>query len=159
MLSRRGFLALAAAAMVPRRALGDVPSNGAPQDCEVRDITVEGDAALGRRFTLLVPKHLAKDDRVPLLVLLHGLGETGDERMGAFAWIERYGLGTAYDRLRRAPIARTSRRGEWTDARLTEVNAALATRPFGGLAIACPFTPNVNKAKNPAAALDGYTQW
>jgi enterochelin esterase-like enzyme len=123
------------------------------------DVAVEGDRALGRRFTLLIPRHLAPGQRVPLLVLLHGLGETGDERMGAFAWIERYGLGTAYDRLRRAPIARTSKRGEWTSARLAEVNAELAAQPFRGLCIACPFTPNVNKQPNPAAALDGYARW
>lgn len=149
----------AAAAGVSRSAWADVPKQGIPQDLEVRDIAVEGDRALGRRFTLLVPKHLAKGESVPLLVALHGLGETGDERMGAFAWIELYGLGTSYDRLRRAPIVRSSKRSDWTDARLAEVNASLAARPFRGLAIACPFTPNVNRAANPAAALDGYTRW
>jgi enterochelin esterase-like enzyme len=125
----------------------------------VRDLHVPGDRALGRRFTLLVPKHLAPGERVPLLVLLHGLGETGDERMGAFAWLERYGLGSAYERLRRPPLARASRRKDWTDARLAEVNAALAARPFRGLAVACPFTPNVHRAPNPSAALDGYARW
>jgi predicted esterase len=96
---------------------------------------------------------------VPLLVLLHGLGETGDEQMGARAWLDRYGLGTAYDRLRRPPIARTSKRGDWTDARLAEVNGMLAKQPFRGLVLACPYTPNVGKAPSPAAALDGYARW
>ncbi len=162
MLSRRGFLGAVGGALATlgaRRALGELPRGGVPVDLEVRDYAVEGDAALGRRFTLLVPKHLAAGERVPLLVLLHGLGETGDERAGAFAWIERYGLGTSYDRLRRAPLARTSRRRDWTDARLAEVNALLAARPFRGLAIACPYTPNVARAARPAAALDGYARW
>jgi enterochelin esterase-like enzyme len=164
MLSRRRMLAASAAGLVSaalpyRHARADAPKNGAPETCEVRDIAVEGDRALGRRFTLLVPKHLAAGEKVPLLVLLHGLGETGDERMGAFAWIERYGLGTAYDRLRRAPLVRASKRADWSDARLAEVNAQLAAQPFRGLAIACPYSPNVNKQPNPAAAIDGYTRW
>ncbi|MCC6553829.1 MAG: hypothetical protein IT372_12515 [Polyangiaceae bacterium] len=164
MLSRRRFLAglsgAAAAALAPGRALADAAA--APplsQDLTVRDLQVAGDRALGRRFTLCIPRHLAAGERVPLVVLLHGLGETGDERLGAHAWLERYGLGRAYDRLRRAPIARTSRRADWTDARLAEVNAALAAQPFRGLAIACPVTPNVHRAPNPAAALEGYARW
>jgi hypothetical protein len=161
MLSRRRLLSglAAAAALGPGRALADPAAPAPPQDLEVRDLSVAGDRALGRRFTLLVPKHLAPGERVPLLVLLHGLGETGDERLGAYAWLERYGLGAAYDRLRRPPIARTSRRGEWTDGRLAEVNAALAAQPFRGLAIACPVTPNIYKARDQAAALDGYARW
>lgn len=159
-LPRRDFLALCAAALAPRPALADggAPPPG-PADVEVRDLKVPGDRALGRRLTLIVPKHLAPGERVPLLVALHGLGETGDERLGAFAWIERYGLLTSYERLRRPPLARTSKRPDWTDARLAEVNAALSARPFRGLCVACPFTPNVHKAANPSAALDGYARW
>ncbi|AKT42776.1 uncharacterized protein CMC5_070030 [Chondromyces crocatus] len=130
-----------------------------PQDLEVRDLAVAGDRALGRRFTLFVPKSLKPEEKVPLLVLLHGKGETGDERMGAWAWVERYGLGTAYDRLRRAPIARTSKRGDWTEGRLAEVNAHLAAKAFQGLVIACPYTPDVHRTSNPAASLDGYAKW
>ncbi|WP_437874343.1 hypothetical protein [Sorangium sp. So ce513] len=176
LLHRRPFLALCAAALAPRAALADpagaaaaagaagaAPPSPAPPAAppafEVRDLQVPGERALGRRFTLLVPKHLAPGERVPLLVLLHGLGETGDERLGAFAWLERYGLGSSYERLRRPPLSRTARRKDWTDARLAEVNAALAAQPFRGLAVACPFTPNVHRAPNPSAALDGYARW
>jgi enterochelin esterase-like enzyme len=165
-LPRRTFLlGLAAASAnaaipLPSRSALAAQAPSAPLDLDVRDITVEGDSALGRRFVLLVPKHLAKGERVPLLVLLHGLGETGDERMGAYAWLERYGLGTAYDRLRRPPIKRTSKRADWSDARVSEINALLASRPFKGMAIACPYTPNVAKSpRGPTAALDAYARW
>jgi enterochelin esterase-like enzyme len=124
------------------------------RDLVVREITLDSPRGTTRRFTLFLPTHLGPNERVPLLVLLHGLAETADARMGAYAWLERYGLGTAYDRLRRPPIERTSRRGDWTDARLAEINADLLVRPFRGMAICCPFIPNVYKSANPSTELD-----
>ena len=69
--------------------------------------------------------------------------------------MEKYGLGGAWQRLKRAPIERTGKRGEWTDARLAEVNAELEVRPFRGLALACPFMPNPGGP----ADLDAYARW
>jgi len=127
---------------------------------ELRDLKVAGDRRIGRRFTLLLPKHVGSAP-VPLLVLLHGLGETHDQRLGAYAWVERYGLGSSYDRLREPPIERVSRKAiHWQNARLAEVNRLLVDQPFRGMAIACPYTPNVYKA--PAgrkATLDAYADW
>lgn len=156
--SRRAFLGTLAGALTlgAPRARAAPP---APRDLAILDLTVEGPRDFGRRFTLFVPNHLARDERVPLLVLLHGLGETGDPRTGAWAWQERYGLGEAYDRLRRPPIARTSRRLDLPDARVAELNAALAARPFRGMVIACPYTPNLPRAANPPASFDAYAAW
>lgn len=109
----------------------------------------------GRRAVVVVPRYLQPGQRIPLTVFLHGLGETTDERMGAYAWVARYGLSKSWQRLKNAPIARTSTRGEWTDARLEEVNADLAARPFRGMAMVCPFMPN---PRSPAD-LDGYARW
>lgn len=128
-------------------------SGGSTEDTtnlRVLDLT-EG----GRRFVLIVPKYLQPDQRLPLVVLLHGLGETSDERLGAYAWLEKYGLGSAWQRMKRAPVARTSTRGEWTDARLAEVNAELAARPFRGMVMVCPFMPKPSGA----ASLDAYARW
>jgi hypothetical protein len=161
-VSRRSFLAGAGAVLASARlghAQGHAPGSGPPQDLRVLDLALEGDPDLGRRVALFVPKHLKAGERVPLLVLLHGLGETGDQRMGAFAWVERYGLGSAYDRLRRPPVERTSKRADFTDARLAEINAGLAARPFRGFAVACPYTPNVQKHANPTRSLDRYADW
>lgn len=175
LLPRRRFLLAAAAspfaaavAATPLTARADSPSPSlSPKtatlptstDLEFRDITVPGDKGLANRFLLCVPRHLKPGEKVPLVVLLHGLGETGDPRTGAFAWVERYGLATAYERLRRAPIARTSKRRDWTDPRLAEVNASLAKSPFTGLCLVCPVTPNVAKLPSPTAALDRYASW
>jgi enterochelin esterase-like enzyme len=133
-ISRRAFVRLgvgaSAASLVARRAAADVDVHWRPRDLDVREIVVDGEVS--RRFVLGVPRHLEAGERVPLLVLLHGLGETGDERTGAWAWFERYGLGTSYDRLR-------------------------ASTPFRGLVLACPYMPNLPIA-NPAA-LDAYARW
>lgn len=128
-------------------------------DLELVDVQVPGDRALGRRFLLCLPKHLQPGEKVPLVVLLHGLGETGDERTGVYAWVERYGLLSAYERLRRLPIVRSSKREDWTEARLAEVNADLAQKAFRGLCLVCPFTPNIHKTSSPAASLDTYANW
>jgi hypothetical protein len=132
----------------------------APPDLTVLDLEVAGDKKLATRFTLFVPNHLAKDERVPLLVLLHGLGETWDTGIGVYAWVERYGLGTAYARLRRPPLARAWRSGNlFADARLAELNTALRAQPFRGMAIACPFTPNIARQPDPDGALAAYATW
>jgi enterochelin esterase-like enzyme len=151
MLGRRAFLGLLAAGAVSRSARPDGPF---ALDFDVRDLR-----EAGRRFTLCVPRALAPGERAPLLVLLHGLAETVDEQLGTYAWLDKYGLGGAYDRLRRPPITRVSRRPDWTDARLAEVNADLAAHPFRPIILACPFTPNVNKATNVALALDDFARW
>lgn len=101
------------------------------------------------------PKYLEPGRRLPLVVFLHGLGETTNERAGAYAWFERYGLGSAWQRMKRAPLERTSTRGEWTDARLAEVNAELEARPFRGFVMACPFMPNPGGP----AEVDAYARW
>jgi pimeloyl-ACP methyl ester carboxylesterase len=109
----------------------------------------------GRQFTLLTPRYQDADRPLPLAVFLHGLGETSNERLGAYAWIEKYGLGSAWQRLKRAPLERTSKRGEWTDERLAEVNRAVELRPFRGFAMACPFMPN---PRSPTDIAD-YARW
>lgn len=130
MISRRSLLALGAVCALPRRADADVDPGWRPHGLDVREVRVEG--AQSRRFVLGVPTHLAAAERAPLLVLLHGLGETGDERMGAWAWFERYGLGTSYDRL-------------------------LARGAMRGLVLACPYMPNLPIGD--PSAFDAYARW
>lgn len=136
-MGRRAVLAGAGAAWAAwagahgaRTARADVDPDWRPRDLDVREVRVEG--AQSRLFTLAVPRHLEAHERVPLAILLHGLGETGDERMGAWAWLERYGLGTSYDRLRAAGTMR-------------------------GLVLACPYMPDL-PIGNPQA-FDAYARW
>lgn len=102
----------------------------------------------------MLPPDVRPDRPLELLVALHGRGEAHDPALGARAWVDRYGLASALDRLLAPPIAPIARRPDWAPERLSEVNASLAARAFRGLAIACPYTPDVARAANPASARD-----
>jgi enterochelin esterase-like enzyme len=124
------------------------------------DLVLDGDRRLARRALVLLPKVPPPGEKLPLLVLLHGLGETGNELLGIHAWGERYGLVSSYERLKHAPLGRTLEKQRYlTDERLATLNASLAKRPFRGLAIACPVTPNPYKLQPAARTLDRYADW
>lgn len=155
-LRRREFLGvIASTALAPRVLRAETAAVPREADEDLRNLRLLDLREGGRRFLLLVPRYQQPDQRLPVAVFLHGLGETVDEKLGAYAWLDKYGLGSAWQRLKRPPIERTSTRGEWTDARLSEVNAELAERPFRGLAMVCPFMPN---PRGPAE-VDAYARW
>lgn len=134
-----------------------VVAAGEAPELEERELEVPGER-LARRCLLLVPK--APTGRERLLVLFHGLGETVSQSLGIRAWADRYGLALAHQRLLRPPVARTLSDVKFlTDLRLAELNQSLGAAPFRGLALACPFTPNVFKQPSTAAALDAYAAW
>lgn len=157
-LSRRRLLALAAGAACARVAR---LASAAPlaASYELHDLALPGDKRFGQRMTLLVPPPSRRVEPVRLLVLLHGLGETGDPRAGAHAWVERYGLGDAYRRLMSPPVQRTSKLPYWPEGRIAQINAALAARPWRPPVVACPVTPDVYRAPSREAMLDGYADW
>jgi pimeloyl-ACP methyl ester carboxylesterase len=122
---------------------------------EERVLEVPGEK-LARRCLLLLPRGPAATTRV--LVLFHGLGETTSEQLGIRAWADRYGLVRAAERLGAPPVTRTLPGVPLlTEARLAELNDELARQPFRGLAVACPFTPNM--FRQPSTALDHYAAW
>jgi len=111
------------------------------------------------RAVVLVPRHLDKHARVPMLVALHGLGETVDDKMGAWAWVERYGVHEGYAHARAPDTISVASLGKMaTETRVAEIRAELAARPFGGMVVVCPYTPNIWKG-DPEAIVDAYTTW
>jgi predicted esterase len=157
-MHRRTFCALGVAGFSGTAA---PPASAATPESallEVHDLKLDGDAKLAKRCLLLTPRGAASE-AVPLLILFHGLGETESELLGIHAWGERYGLVKAYERLRRPPIARTLDAHKYLlDERIGELNRALTKRPFRGVAVACPYTPNPYRTGG-AKALDAYTDW
>ena len=133
-LSRRSFALGAAVATWGSRSRAQVSQ----QVLSAREIVVAG-----RKVTLFVPKDRDPGEKLPFAVLLHGLGETHDPRMGAWAWAERYGLVSSYERLVRAPVVRTLARGDLTEENLRDVNALLLAKPLRKMAFVCPHMPSL----------------
>ncbi len=79
---------------------------------------------------------------LPVVVALHGRGEAGRGlAAGMRGWRDDYQLERMLGRLA-APPLRAADVGDMIDAeRLAAINAELAARPFGGLVVACPYTP------------------
>src|SRR6187402_2744626 len=106
---------------------------------------------------VLRPARVATTVPLPMLVLLHGLGETGSVELGIRAWRDRYGLPEAYARLCSPPVVRSRpREPSLSDARLAEINRDLEQAPFPDLILVCPFTPNVWKQQPSDVFLERY---
>jgi len=75
---------LAAGLLFARRSLAD---DGVDPD-DLRNLKLLDLTEGGRRFVLVVPRYQNPDTPIPLVVFLHGLGETSNERLGAYAWVE-----------------------------------------------------------------------
>jgi predicted esterase len=108
------------------------------------EVALPGDTAFGRAL-IAVPRDLPA--RPELLVLLHGLGETVEQGMGARAFAERYGLLGAIARLTHPPLTRINEKEDYFGpGRLSELNRRLRERPYRPPVLVCPYTPNPYKA-------------
>jgi predicted esterase len=141
-VSRRSFALGVATSLAAGRARAETPGDG---PLELRSLALEHEVLLA------LPPPGSRPAR--LVILLHGLGETGDPHMGARAWVDLYGLASAVTRLTHAPLARVSGRDDW-GPRLGSLNAELSARPYRGLAFACPHVPRMGADK-----LDAYARW
>jgi len=97
-----------------------------------------------RRAVIAVPDWGADGEKFPLLVALHGLGESrkGPD-LGPWGWVKDYWLDRAARRLRSPPLKNADFQGFVSPKRLAKINASLEERPFRGLVVACPFTPDL----------------
>lgn len=154
MITRRSWLASALSLLTAsaRAAETNVLSQ--------RELALPKPGKFGQKCLLLRPARVPDTLSLPLVVLFHGLGETGNEALGIRAWYDRYGLPDAYARLSTPPVQRTLVRERYlTDPRLFELNRELAERPFPDVALVCPFTPNVFKQQPSAPFLDRYADY
>jgi len=123
---------------------------------ETRELSVPGAAERLKRVLVVLPVGAAPDS-LPILVLLHGLGETRQPRLGMRAWHDLYGLPEALGMLARAePPARSRYLSE-------DELAALATEvqrgARGKLCLVCPFMPNFGGPSVPRSELHTYAGW
>jgi len=102
------------------------------------------DTELGpMRVVVLLPERAA-NARFPVLVAMHGRGEAlkGPE-LGARGWVDDYTLPTTMERLHRPPLTLDDLHGFADDERLARINASLSERPYQGLIVVCPYTPDM----------------
>jgi hypothetical protein len=111
------------------------------------------------RAVVMLPRGRTSAQRFPLLVALHGLGETlrGVER-GAWAWPRDYELGASDFALRRGRLDVGAFLGHVAPARLDELRAELRRQAYRGLVVVAPFTPDV-RADLGGAAHQAYDAW
>ncbi|MEB2310574.1 MAG: alpha/beta hydrolase-fold protein [Sorangiineae bacterium] len=106
-----------------------------------------------------VPAHTS-GEKLPVVIALHGRGEAfkGPAR-GARGWLDDYGLLAAERRLRAPPLTRAGLEGMADDARLARMNESLSRRPFRGVIVVCPYTPDVLADGRPFSAVAPFTEF
>jgi hypothetical protein len=111
------------------------------------------------RAVVMLPARPAPGVRLPLLVALHGWGETlrGVER-GAFGWSRDYELGASDRELRMPSLRRVAFLGHVDGGRLARLRRDLAARPYQGVAVVAPFTPDVLDA-DAGALQQSFDRW
>jgi hypothetical protein len=106
--------------------------------------------AVGRMSVVVVVPERAPDERFPVLIALHGRGETlrGPTR-GARGWVDDYALPRATARLARPPLTEVDFERFIQPERLGLLNRELAQQPYRGLIVVCPYLPDVLSANDP----------
>jgi enterochelin esterase-like enzyme len=99
-------------------------------------------------------------ERYPVVIALHGRGEAQlAPNRGALAWYLQYDLPEAVGAMARGRLIPADFRRLVTPAHLEMVNAELTERPFRGLMVVTPYTPDLMAAAPDSAELRGYGDW
>jgi acetyl esterase/lipase len=160
-LTRRRFSSFCAALLLAAKARAGAPratSGVAPEgsDLEWRELELSG----SQRALVLSPARAAPDQTYPGLLLFHGLGETRSAELALHAWRTSYGAEDSYARLLRPPLSFDPGQLQYIEpGQARALEATLAQKPFRGLVLICPVTPNPHRSKNPQLVLDRYSEW
>lgn len=168
MIGRRSFLAAAAAlAACSRREsnTGSEPPSAKPPPLPptvTPEVVEAGTGPRGQvgmetwtfdgggRAVALVPGWMKAGERMPLLLALHGRGEANKGAAeGVMGWPRDYALLRAINRVCAPPLTSDDLEGFVDPKRLAEHNRTLAERPFRGLVVVCPYSPDVDLRKPP----------
>jgi hypothetical protein len=162
---RAGGRALGVAAgVVLALAFMDVPGGAEDQRfVHERWVRVEGPGGEPQRVYVVFPfrndrKDHPEGERYPLVVALHGRGETekGPIR-GPRGWVLDYELPEAYGALQRGQVTQADYRGLVDDVHLAAVNAELAARAFEGAMVVAPYVPDLSR-KGAQTSVEAYTR-
>jgi iron(III)-salmochelin esterase len=97
------------------------------------------------RAAIVVPAWGGPDARYPVVMALHGRGESMKAPAeGAMGWPRDYALVGAFARVCAPPLSPEDLLGMVDPARLARENAELEARPFRGVIVACPYLPDLD---------------
>ncbi|MGE0785803.1 MAG: alpha/beta hydrolase [Sandaracinaceae bacterium] len=98
--------------------------------------------------------------RYPVVVALHGRGEAlqGPER-GYLGWASRYGLADAFRTLQRGRVQLNDYRRFVRPQHLVYLNWSLRRRPFQGVMVVTPYTPDIGGEDVGSPLIDEYATW
>jgi hypothetical protein len=118
------------------------------------------DPTLGRIDVVVVLPDRTPEERFPMLIALHGRGEAikGPER-GARGWVDDYALMRAMQRLADPPLEPRDFENIVSPSRLETLNAALGQRPYRGLVVLCPYTPESLAGDKPFERAKPYARF
>lgn len=117
---------------------------GARGQVKTETWTLGGDG----RAVAIVPAWTAPDERLPMLLALHGRGEAlKGPALGVMGWPKDYALLRAIERVCAPPLTTSDFESFVEPKRLAMHNDALASRPFAGLVVVCPYSPDVELRK------------
>jgi enterochelin esterase-like enzyme len=107
-------------------------------------------SGVGRINVVVVIPERAPGERFPVLIALHGRGETlkGPER-GARGWVDDYALGRATERLAHPPLGAPDFEGFVKQPRLDVLNRGLSEHAYQGLIVVCPYLPDLLSSDEP----------
>jgi predicted esterase len=106
------------------------------------------------------PTERPHDERWPIVIAFHGMGESrqGPEK-GYRAWLERYGLGAAFEALLGNSLTKENFGGLVRDEELRVLNAELKARPFRGVFVVGVYTPDLLAEVSHPEKIDAYASW
>ncbi len=111
-----------------------------------REITwkYSGHAVGPMEVVVTIPERAKGGPKLPVLVALHGRGEAHKgAHLGARGWVDDYGLNRALERLTSPPLTKRDFQGFVSTERLSSINRDLRKRPFRGVIVVSPYTPDI----------------
>lgn len=151
-LSRRSFVSFGIGSCLPNAFLREPP-------VEEHELEVADSPRNLSRAMVALPSRRKASDKLPVLVLLHGLGETTSPKLGLRAWLDAYGVPGALECLYEGHLPADAKYGFLSEEERYAIGTSLHEQPFRGLCLVCPFLPNPYVGGNWQNALGRYAGW
>jgi iron(III)-salmochelin esterase len=150
---------LVAVALCAAVVLPELPGRAQSRIQTVR-FTIHGPDGDRQSAIAVWPEERPQNERWPVVIAFHGMGESriGKDK-GYRAWLERYGLGPAFEALLGGPLGRDTFGGLVRDQQLAALNAELKERPFRGVFMVGIYTPDLLAQVAHPEKIDAFASW